>query len=54
MVIVELSSTAGVTVTERGGVRNAAAAGIAGMSAAQAASTTATVRSVASAAVTRR
>jgi len=40
MVIVELSPTAGVTVTERGGVRNAATAGMGGMSAAHAASTT--------------
>jgi len=53
MVIVELSPTAGVTVTERGGVRNAATAGMGGMSAAHAASTTATVRIVASAAMTR-
>jgi len=53
MVIVELSPTASVTVTERGGARNAATAGMGVMSAAHAASTTATERSVVSAAVTR-
>ena len=53
MVIVELSPTAGVTVTERGWARNAATAETGVMSAAHAASTTATERSVVSAAVTR-
>jgi len=53
MIIVELSPTAGVTVTERGGVRHAATAGMGGISSAHAASTTATGRSVASATVTR-
>ena len=40
MVVVELSPTAGATVTERGEVRNAATAEMGGMSAAHAASTT--------------
>ena len=52
MVIDELSPTAGVTVTERGGVRNGATAGMGGMSAAHAASTTVTVWSVPRASVT--
>jgi len=53
MVIVELLPTAGVTVTQRGGVRNAATVGMVGVSPAHAASMTSTVRSVESAAVTR-